>query len=87
MGPSALSKAASLHHFAEAQGSPLSTFELVLSEPEAMELLDWYGAQYSGTNDCFDLDFEEAQLTHDPWPILSQFVLMGFRMIPLGTLQ
>lgn len=52
-----------------------------------MELLDWYGAQYSGTNDCFDLDFEEAQLTHDPWPILSQFVLMGFKMVPLGTLQ
>ena len=83
----ALQKATSLYQFAQAQGSPLESFELVLSEPEALELLDWYGHEYGGTNECFDLDFEVAKRTKDPWPMLANFLLMGFRMRPLSRLQ
>lgn len=65
----------------------METFELVLSEPEALELLDWYGDEYGGQNECFDLDLERAKRTQDPWPVLCNFVLMGFKMRPLSTLQ
>jgi len=85
--PSALTKAASLHHFAASQGCPLESFELVLSEPEALELLDWYGQEYGGQNECFDVDFEIAKRTQDPWPVLSNFMLMGFKMRPASALQ
>lgn len=87
MEPSALAKAVSLHHFAQAQGCPLEAFELCLSQPEALELLDWYGAQYSGQSECFDCDLEIAKRTQDPWPILANFVLLGLKMRPLSTLQ
>lgn len=87
MEPSALAKAASLYHYAETQGSPLDTFQLALTEAEANELLLWYGEQYGGSNEMFDLDFELAKRTHDPWPMLGSFVLMGLKMVPASALQ
>ena len=82
-----MEKAESLYRFAQGQGSPLSTFQLTLTEPEAAELLNWYGLLYSGTNEMFDADFEIAKRTCNPWPILSQFELMGLKIQPLSTLQ
>lgn len=80
MGPAALEKATSLHRFATDTGSPLSSFLLVLTDPEALELLEWYGTQYAGTNEVFDLDLAIARRTGNPWPVLENFQVMGLAL-------
>jgi hypothetical protein len=82
VSPAALVKAESLHRFATDQGAPLDTFQLVLTDPEAMELVDWYAKQFGGCNAVFDVDVEIARRTHNPWDLLSNFQCMGFAMAP-----
>ena len=76
---SALAKAESLHKFATASGSPLEDFQLVLSDSEGLELLNWFVEQYA-RNELLSLDVQRAQRTRDPWPVLSEFVLLGMHM-------
>lgn len=75
----ALAKAESLHKFATSQGCSLDTFQLVLSDTEGLELLDWFVEQYA-RNELLSVDVERAQRTRDPWPILDEFVLLGMHM-------
>jgi hypothetical protein len=82
MSPAPLIKAQSLHRFAADQGAPLKEFQLVLTEPEAMELVEWYAAQYGGSNEVFDVDVEIARRTRNPWDLLSNFQCMGLAMAP-----
>jgi hypothetical protein len=76
----AIEKAESLYKFANSSGYPLNTFALVLSESEAVELLEWYAAQYQGTSEAFDLDIIIARRTGNPWPVLSNFHCMGLEI-------
>lgn len=82
MSPAAIVKAHSLHRFAIDQGAPLDTFQLVLTEPEAMELVEWYAGQYGGCNAVFDVDVDIARRTGHPWNLLANFQCMGFSMAP-----
>lgn len=77
---SALAKAESLHKFAKAQGCPLAEFQLVLSDVEGLELLEWFVEQYA-RNEILSLDVEIAQRTRDPWPVLCEFELLGMHMV------
>lgn len=77
---SALAKAESLHKFAQSQGCPLADFQLVLSDVEGLELLGWFVEQYA-RNELLSLDVERARRTRDPWPVLSEFELLGMRML------
>lgn len=80
MEPIAVERARSLHQFALNQGAELSTFILTLTESQAMELLEWYADQYTGSNECFDLDVTIVRRTQDPWPVLANFKLWGLDM-------
>lgn len=82
MSPAALVKAQSLHRFAVDQGAPLDSFQLVLTEPEAMELVEWYAKQHGGNSPVFDVDVEIARRTSNPWDLLANFQCMGFAMAP-----
>jgi hypothetical protein len=82
MNPAALLKAQSLHQFAVDQGAPLDTFQLCLTQPEAMELVEWYAEQHGGRNEAFDLDVEIARRTGAPWDLLSNFQCMGLAIVP-----
>lgn len=74
----AMLKAESLAQYAKSQGALLSSFILVLTAPEAYELLDWYGEQYS---DSLLLDdIEAARLNGNPWDVLEHFNLLGLSM-------
>jgi hypothetical protein len=84
--PEALAKAESLWRFAQASGSPLSTFALALSHQDAMDLLSFYEAQF-GHVELFVADVAEARLTDNPWPVLANFELFGFQMVPVETLH
>jgi len=79
MNIAAIEKAESLHKFATSSGMPISTFAVVLSEPEALELLEWYATQYAG-NAEFDLDVDIARRTKNPWPVLDNFQLLGLEI-------
>jgi hypothetical protein len=80
VSPAALDKAKSLHRFAADQGAPLDTFQLVLTEPEAMELMEWYVDEYGGANEMLELDAAEARRTRNPWDLLANFTCMGLAM-------
>jgi hypothetical protein len=82
MNPAALAKAESLYQYAQAQGAPLDTFLLVLSQEEAVELLEWYAGEYAGSSEAFDLDVSIARKAKDPWPVLANFHLLGLEMAP-----
>lgn len=84
--PEALVKAESLFKFAQSSGAPLDTFILTLSEPDAMDLLAFYEAQYSHV-ELFVADVAEARRTNNPWLVLSNFELFGLRMAPLSVLN
>jgi hypothetical protein len=84
--PKALAKAESLHRFASHSGYPLETFALVLTETEAIELLEWYATEYCG-NAAFDLDVEVARRTKNPWPVLAHFRVLGLDMMPALVLH
>lgn len=80
MKPAAVEKAESLHKFAKSQGAQLSTFMLILSDAEALELLDWFQHEMCGYNATFMLDLEIAHRTGNPWEMLPNFQLMGFEI-------
>jgi hypothetical protein len=82
MNPAALTKAESLHRFATEQGSPLSTFQLVLTQAEALEVLDWFKGQMMQPNAAFEVDLEIAHRTGDPFAMLANFQLMGLDIVP-----
>jgi hypothetical protein len=84
--PAALAKAESLHKFASASGCPLETFALVLTELEALELLEWYATEYAG-NEQFDLDISIARRSKNPWPVLQNFRVLGLDMMPATVLN
>lgn len=86
MSPAALAKADSLYKFACDQGALLETFQLALTEEEAVELLEWYATEYAG-NEQFDLDISIARRTKNPWPVLANFKLMGMDMAPVMVLH
>jgi hypothetical protein len=73
----AVERAKSLHRFALEQGALLSTFVVTIRPAEAVELMDWYAAQYEGTNLIFDADLAYARATNDPWKLLDNFTLFG----------
>jgi hypothetical protein len=79
MNIAAIEKAQSLYKFANSSGFPLQTFALVLSDVEAMELLEWYAEQYQG-NEPFDLDVDIARRTKNPWPVLEHFNCCGLEI-------
>lgn len=80
MKPIAVEKAESLHKFAKSQGAQLSTFMLILSDKEAMELLEWFKSTMYRADVVFDLDLEIAHRTGNPWEMLPNFQLMGFEI-------
>jgi hypothetical protein len=84
--PVAIEKAQSLYNFAQAQGSPLSTFKLALTVKEGMELLDHMVAN-NEPNEQLDIDVAEAKRTGDPFFVLSNFVLMGIEIVPVEILH
>lgn len=82
MSPAAITKAQALNRFATDQGAPLSTFALVLTESEAMELMEWYVGEYGGTNELLEMDAAAARRTRNPWELLSNFTCMGLAIAP-----
>jgi hypothetical protein len=84
--PTALVKAQSLNRFATEQGSPLSTFQLTISDDEGLELLD-YLVEQSPPNELLSEDVALAHKTHDPWPVLTHFTLLGLQIAPLQVLN
>jgi hypothetical protein len=82
----AIEKADSLHRFAVSQGAHLSTFVVVLSDQDALELLDWFVEQYE-FNSLLEMDVAEAKAKHDPWNVLSNFTLHGMSIAPLSALN
>jgi hypothetical protein len=78
--PAALTKAASLYRFAMEQGAPLETFQLALTDTEALEVLDWFGGQMQ-PNAAFEVDLEIAHRTGKPFEMLSSFQLMGLAIV------
>lgn len=82
----ALEKAKSLIEFAKSCGAKQDTFELTLSETEAFELLDWFIGQY-GDNTLLADDVEMAKMAKNPWPVISNFTLLGLRMAPVAVLH
>jgi hypothetical protein len=87
MEPAAIERAKSLYRFALEQGTPPNTFVLTLTHSQATELLEWYATQYTGSNECFDLDVMIARRTQDPWPVLANFRLYGFEMAKQSELN
>jgi hypothetical protein len=86
MEPAALAKAQSLHRFASDMGAPLTTFELVLTQAEGLELIDWLVEQ-NPPNELLSADVAHAHQVRDPWPVLNNFVLLGFHMTPAAALN
>lgn len=88
--PAAILKAESLRKFALGQGSPLADFQLLVSESEAFELLD-YLADPSATrceaDELLLLDIAEAKLKRDPWPVLEHFRVLGLEIKPVRALH
>jgi hypothetical protein len=83
MNPAALTKAESLNRFATEQGAPLSTFQLVLTNDEAMDLIAWFIEQQGPfPNEVLIYDAEIARRTKNPWPVLENFQLMGLAIVP-----
>lgn len=78
--PAAVHKAASLARFAQGQGSPLATFAVALTEPEAYELLEYIAGGHLVQVENQELllaDIEEAKAKRDPWLVLQHFHLSG----------
>jgi hypothetical protein len=86
MSPVALEKAESLYRFATQRGAPLQDFQLTLSVPEGLELLDWFVGQY-GENPLLIEDVADAKRSQDPFPILAHFTLMGFALVAQQALH
>jgi hypothetical protein len=76
-----LEKAESLYRFAQGQGSPLSTFKLILTAQEGLELVE-YLVEQNEPNEMLELDAAEAKRTGDPFVILSNFQLLGMEILP-----
>lgn len=72
-------------HYATSQGSPIETFKLVLSNQEAMDLLDYTLLQNTHMgipNPLLQMDVQRARDLKDPWPVVKHFNLLGFEIIP-----
>lgn len=82
----ALEKAESLHRFAVEQGARLGSFALTLSDSEALEILDWFVAQHP-PSELLNEDMLIAHATANPWPVLANFQLMGFAIVPKAQLH
>lgn len=90
MTPAALAKAESLAKFARASGSSLDTFALVLTEPEAYELLDYLAAGGMGRYENHALliaDIEQAKKDKNPYGVLGWFQLEGLSIWPASALH
>jgi hypothetical protein len=90
MTVAALAKAESLAQFARASGSPLDTFALVLTEPEAYELLDYLASGGMGRYENHALliaDIDEAKRQKNPWGVLGWFQLEGLSIWPASSLH
>jgi hypothetical protein len=88
--PAAVAKAESLAKFALASGSPLDSFALVLTEPEAYELLDYLAAGGMGRYENHDLlvaDIEQARRDKNPYGVLGWFQLSGLSIWPVSALH
>ena len=83
--PSAFSKAESLRAFALAQGAQLSTFVLVLTDAEGLELIDWLVEE--NPDETLALDAAIARRTGNPWEILAHFHLIGLPLAPPMSLN
>ncbi len=86
MNPDALEKAESLYRFATQRGAPTQEFQLTLSVPEGLELLDWFLGQYD-ENPLLMEDVAHAKRCGDPFPVLAHFTLLGFTLLPLQVLH
>lgn len=84
MTPVALEKAESLRKYALAQGAQISTFALVLTDVEGIELCDWLVHENPG-NTLLELDVEIAKRTGNPWTILTHFALLGLEILPVTS--
>lgn len=79
--PVALEKAESLYKYAQGQGSPLSTFKLILTVDEGLELVD-YLVEQNAPNEMLELDAAQAKRERNPFKVLSNFQLMGLEILP-----
>ena len=77
----AIEKAESLYKFAQGQGAPLSTFKLILTAAEGLELVD-HLVEQNAPNEMIELDAAEAHRTGDPFQVLSNFTLLGLEILP-----
>ena len=90
MTPAAIAKAESLARFAQASGSPLNTFALVLTLGEAYELLDYIAAGGLGRcaqHDQLLYDIARAKIDGDPFTVLAHFQLQGLDMVRADLLH
>lgn len=78
--PAAISKAEMLAKYAQGQGSPLSTWLVVVTRGEAYELLDHLAEGGMGrfaNHDQLVEDIKEAKVLANPWLVLDHFQLCG----------
>lgn len=88
--PAALRKAESLFRYATNQGGGLATFEVVLTDAEADELLDWIpisGLVAAEGLPQLEEDIAEARRKKDPWFVLQHFSFYNLPTTPLRKLS
>ena len=76
----AIEKARSLYRFAMREGAPLSEFLLILTDQEALDLLEPLKRGDLGhfaEHDQLEIDIEEAVRHRNPWSVLEHFQLEG----------
>jgi|HubBroStandDraft_1064217.scaffolds.fasta_scaffold1420941_1 hypothetical protein len=78
MQPAAIQKADHLaQHLRGSQD--LGHAEVLVSEREAWELLNWYERESEiGRNECFQADLKQARAFKTPWELLANFTIHGF---------
>lgn len=81
MEPAAIGKAESLLRFAGHCGCHPSGFDLILTQQEACDLLEWYALDFEGQNAAFDTDLDVARRTKDPWSVLANFTVLGLTIV------
>lgn len=81
----ALERAKALHQHARHCGAPLHEFVLELTASEAFEALDWMANDPSATHinqELLRFDLAAARAANNPWPIMDDFQINGFSVIP-----
>jgi hypothetical protein len=84
--PVALSKAESLRRHVAYLGAGMDGFVLSITLGEAYELLDYLVEQYP-TSELLRHDVAHAKESCDPWPVLHNFDLLGFPIMPASELH